>query len=81
MESSLSGWDKRRGGLLGGVGGGEEGVMDKDGEVGRGVNTSGRTESTPNPPTKKARQSGFVAIFTHPSAIPILQPSSTTKGL
>lgn len=41
-------------------------VMDKDGEEGRRVNTtSGRTESTPNPPTKKARQSRFVAIFTH----------------
>ena len=60
--------------------------MDKDGELGRGVervgrvgrglNTSGgRTESTPNPPTKKARQRGFVAIFTHPSAIPTLLPS------
>ena len=61
--------------------------MDKDGELGRGVervgrvgrglNTSGgRTESTPNPPTKKARQRGFVAIFTnHPSAIPNLLPS------
>ena len=43
--------------------------MDKDGGVagraGERVNTSGRTESTPSPPTKKARQRGFVAIFTH----------------
>ena len=53
--------------------------MDKDGGVagraGERVNTSGRTESTPSPPTKKARQRGFVAIFTHPSAIPTLLPS------
>ena len=54
-----------RGGRV--AGGGR--VMDKDGGVagraGERVNTSGRTESTPSPPTKKARQRGFVAIFTH----------------
>ena len=61
-------------GREGGVGRGEqargEGVMDKDGEVGRreGVNTTagGEHPQPTNPPTKKkGRQRGFVAIFTH----------------